>query len=64
MLLILYWPSCRGVVRVMRRAVMMSETECLYLIITSLFYILANLYNMSNTFEHYPNFNMRECEEG
>ena len=48
--------------RVMRRVVIVSETECLYLIIASLFYILADLYNMSNTFEHYSNFNIRECE--
>ena len=43
---------------------MISETGCLYLIMTSLFYILADLYDMSNTFEHYSNFNMRECGEG
>ena len=46
----------------MRRAVMMDETGCSYLIIMSLFYILADLYNMSNTFKHYSNFNMRKCE--
>ena len=43
---------------------MMGETECLCLIIMSLFYILANLYNMSNTFKHYSNFNIEECKEG
>ena len=48
----------------MRRAVIMSKTECLYLIIISLFYILADLYNMSNIFKHYFDFNIRECEEG
>ena len=42
----------------------MSKTECLCLIMTSLFYILADLYNMSNIFEHYSDFNMKECEEG
>ena len=41
----------------------MGKTGCLYLIIASLFYILADLYNISNTFEHYSNFNIRECEE-
>ena len=49
--------------RVMRRAVIMSETECLCLIIMSLFYILADLFNISNTFKHYSNFNIRECKE-
>ena len=43
---------------------MVGGTECSCLIMASLFYILADLYNMSNTFEHYSNFNMRECEEG
>ena len=49
--------------KVIRRAVIVSETGCLYLIIMSLFFILADLYNISNTFEHYSNFNMKECEE-
>ena len=43
---------------------MVSETGCSCLIIVSLFYILADLYNMSNTFKHYSNFNIEECEEG
>ena len=43
---------------------MMSETECSCLIMTSLFYILADLYDMSNTFKHYSDFNMRKCKEG
>ena len=43
---------------------MMGETGCSCLIMTSLFYILADLYNMSNTFEHYPDFNIGECKEG
>ena len=62
MSLILCQPSYRGVVEVVRRVVMMSETECLCLIIMSLFYILADLYDISNTFKHYSDFNMRECE--
>ena len=48
--------------RVMRRAVIMIKTECLYLIIISLFYILADLNNMSNIFKHYSNFNIKKCE--
>ena len=43
---------------------MVGETECSCLIIASLFYILADLYNISNTFEHYSDFNMKECEGG
>ena len=62
MLLILYQPSCKIVMRVIRRAVIMSKIECLCLIIASLFYILVDLYNISNTFEHYSNFNMKECK--
>ena len=43
---------------------MVDETGCSCLIIVSLFYILADLYDMSNTFEHYSGFNMGECGEG
>ena len=63
MLSILCQSPHRGVVRMMRRAVMMGETECSCLIIMSLFYILADFYDISNTFEHYPDFNMKKCQE-
>ena len=47
----------------MRRTVIVSKTECSCLIIISLFYILADLYNISNTFKHYSDFNMKKCEK-